>query len=104
MNTLIPIASRSYAFPISNPAFPSQLQTISAQTNSASALDPGHLAFQTASVPFASEPLAIRQQQLPFNDQPLAISASICSRPARVPFLSSLRFILWWSGFNNQLS
>ncbi|KAF3551072.1 hypothetical protein DY000_02002645 [Brassica cretica] len=52
--------------------------------NSASDLDPGQLVFQTTSVPFASEPLAIRQQQLPFNDQPLAISASICSRPARV--------------------
>ncbi|KAF2569834.1 hypothetical protein F2Q68_00026169 [Brassica cretica] len=48
------------------------------------------------------KPLAIRQQTARVPDQPLATPASIRSQSACVQ--ASSRFILCWSGFNNQLS
>ncbi|KAF3570222.1 hypothetical protein F2Q69_00059996 [Brassica cretica] len=71
---------------------------------------PGQLAF-----PDSKRPVRTRRSSRSRSDskqlaspisrsrpQPQSVRSQLASRPARVQ--SSSRFILWWSGFNNQLS
>ncbi|KAF3521532.1 hypothetical protein F2Q69_00047446 [Brassica cretica] len=71
---------------------------------------PGKLA-----LPYSKRPIRTRRSSRSRSDskqlaspisrsrpQPQSVRSQLASRPARVQ--SSSRFILWWSGFNNQLS
>ncbi|KAF3584440.1 hypothetical protein F2Q69_00031749 [Brassica cretica] len=77
-----------------------------------SILHQGQLAFQTASAPFASEPLAILTATAPVRRPAARVSNlnPFASRPARVQLASSSRScpargsFSWWSGFNNLLN
>ncbi|KAF3610876.1 hypothetical protein DY000_02046755 [Brassica cretica] len=77
-----------------------------------SILHQGQLAFQTASAPFASEPLAIPTGTAPVRRSAARVSNvnMFASRPARVQLASSSDSwpargsFSWWSGFNNLLN
>ncbi|KAF3582402.1 hypothetical protein DY000_02034641 [Brassica cretica] len=77
-----------------------------------SILQQGQLAFQTATAPFTSEPLAIPTATAPVRRSAAHVSNLnlFASRPARVQLASTSRScpargsFSWWSGFYNLLT